>query len=76
MMIRKTQGNDNRREMNSHQRGALIILFLWQGSHLSTRDVARLCHMTTQGASKMMGILSASMPITQQDGLWMWMEKE
>ncbi len=67
---------DSGREMNSHQRAALITLFLWQGSQLSTKDIARLCGMTTQGAGKMMAILSATLPIIVTDGLWGWMEKE
>ena len=64
------------REMNSHQRGAMIALFLWQGAKLSSKDVARLCVMSRQGAEKMMGILSAALPIVSQDGLWQWMIKD
>ena len=68
--------NDQRRDWNAHQRAAWITLWLWQGSRLTTRDVARLCRMTTQGAGKMMTILSASLPIVQVDGRWQWMSKE
>lgn len=67
---------DNRREWNAHQRGALIALFLWQGAKLSSKDVARLCVMSRQGAEKMMGILSGALPIVIEDGLWQWMVKD
>lgn len=66
----------NPRELNSHQRGATVALFLWQGAALSNGDVARLCGMTPQGAGKMMAILSATLPIVHEGGLWRWMTKE
>lgn len=65
-----------RREWNAHQRGGWIVLFLWQGSKLTTREVAGLCGMTTQGAGKMMVILESSFPITIIDGKWQWLHKE
>jgi hypothetical protein len=71
-----TAHGDSRHEWNAHQRGGWVTLWLWQGSRLSTRDVARLCGMTTQGAGKMMEILEQGLPITRVDGLWVWMEKE
>lgn len=67
--------HDNRREFNSHQRAAWITLFLWQGSRLSNKDIARLVNITTQGAGKMMAILSATLPIVFEDGKWQWMQE-
>lgn len=63
-------------DWNAHQRGGWVTLWLWQGSRLSTRDIARLTGMTPQGAGKMMTILSAALPIIHSDGVWVWMEKE
>lgn len=63
-------------EWNSHQRGGWAILWLWQGSKLSNRDVARLTGMTRYGAQKMMETLSQSFPIVKIDGKWEWMEKD
>lgn len=67
---------DARQEWNAHQRGGFITLMLWQGAKLSSKDVARLCVMSRQGAEKMMGILSAALPIDNPDGLWQWMTKD
>lgn len=66
----------NYRELNSHQKGGVITLWLWQGSRLSNKDIARLTGMTPQGAGKMMGILSAVLPIDNIDGHWQWMSRE
>jgi hypothetical protein len=63
-------------DWNSHQRGAWIALWLWQGSKLSDIDVARLCGMSRSGAIKIMAALEAAIPITKVDGKWQWMEKE
>lgn len=67
--------DDSRRDWNSHQRGGWVTLWLWQGSKLTDRDIARLTGMTTQGAGKMMAILSAALPIDKINGLWQWIEK-
>jgi len=67
---------DSRQDWNAHQRGGFITLMLWQGAKLSSKDVARLCYMSRQGAEKMMGILSGALPIVCADGLWQWMVKD
>lgn len=67
--------DERRREWNAHIRGGWVILFLWQGSKLSTRDIARLVGVTPQMAGRMMAILSAEFPLVCQDHLWQWMEK-
>lgn len=67
---------DRRREWGAHSRGGWVTLWLWQGSRLSNRDVARLTGMTPQGAGHMMRVLSAALPIVHIDGVWVWMEKE
>lgn len=67
---------DSRHEWNAHQRGGFITLMLWQGAKLSSKDVARLCVMSRQGAEKMMIILSAALPIDNPDGKWQWMIKD
>jgi len=64
------------RDLNAHQRGGFVVLWLWQGARLSNKDIARLCCMTTQGAGKMMATLSAALPIVHQNGQWQWMERE
>lgn len=69
-------GVDERRDWNAHQRGGWVTLWLWQGSKLSDRDIARLCGMTRQGAMKMMTILEAALPITKIDGMWQWVERD
>lgn len=71
-----TTHGDARQEWNAHQRGGFITLMLWQGAKLSSKDVARLCVMSRQGAEKMMGILSAALPIVIEGGLWQWMKKD
>lgn len=63
-------------DWNAHQRGGWVALWLWQGSRLTTKDVARLCNMTPQGAGKMMAILSAALPITVVEGKWQWIERD
>lgn len=68
--------HDNPREWNAHQRGAWVILWLWQGSRLSNRDVARLTGMTRWGAQKMMDTLAGAFPIVFSDGKWSWMSKD
>lgn len=68
--------HERRHEMNAHQRGAWCALWLWQGSKLSTRDIARLTGITPQGAHKMMTLLAGSLPITLENGLWQWIERE
>lgn len=67
---------DSRREWNAHARGAWVILFLWQGSRLTNREVARLTGLTRRGAQKMMENLSAYFPIVCQERKWMWMQKD
>ena len=67
---------DGRQDWNAHQRGGFITLMLWQGAKLSSKDVARLCAMSRQGAEKMMAILSAALPIVMHDSLWQWMSKD
>ena len=75
-MGRKAAGDAGRREWNAHAKGGWIILFLWQGSRLTTLEIAKLCGMSKQGAQKMMTILEASFPITQDNGKWVWMSKD
>lgn len=75
-MKRVTAAHNSGPEWNAHQRGGWVTLWLWQGSRFTTKDIARLCGMTTQGAGKMMTILSAALPITVVEGKWQWMEKE
>lgn len=65
-----------RQDWNSHIRGGWVILWLWQGSKLSTRDIARLTGITKQGAQWMMDVLSDEFPIICFEGKWQWMEKE
>lgn len=67
---------DGRQEWNAHQRGGFITLMLWQGAKLSSKEVARLCVMSRQGAEKMMDILSAALPIVSVDGKWQWMVRD
>lgn len=76
MKHRLLPAHDNRREFNSHQRGGWVILWLWQGSRLSNKDVARLMGMTRWGAQKMMETLAAAFPIVFSDGKWEWMSKD
>ena len=71
-----TLHGDSRQDWNAHQRGGFITLMLWQGAKLSSKEVARLCVMSRQGAEKMMVILSAALPIDIQDGKWQWMVKD
>ena len=66
----------NGRELNAHQRGGWVILFLWQGSKFTTQEIAHLCGMTKQGAQKMMTILESSFPITIIDAKWQWVSKD
>lgn len=61
---------------NAHVRGGWVTLWLWQGSRLSTRDVARLCGISIPAAHRMMVILCAHFPITREDALWQWIERE
>jgi len=75
-MGRKAAGDAGRREWNAHAKGGWVILFLWQGSRMTTQDIAKLCGMSKQGAQKMMVILEASFPITQDAGKWQWFGKE
>ena len=63
-------------DWNSHQRGAWIALWLWQGARLSDVDIARLCGMSRQGAIKVMEILAAALPIVKVAGKWQWMSKD
>jgi hypothetical protein len=67
---------DGRQDWNSHQRGGFVTLLLWQGAKLSSKEVARLCVMSRQGAEKMMTILSAALPIVTVDGKWQWIVKD
>jgi hypothetical protein len=60
---------------NSHIRGGWVVLWLWTGSRLSNRDIAKLTGMTRQGAQSMMEILEVAFPIRFVDGKWEWMEK-
>lgn len=61
-------------DWNSHQRGAWIALWLWQGSRLSDNDIARLCGMSRQAAYRMMLTLEAALPIAKVGGKWQWIE--
>lgn len=75
-MGRKAAAPDaGRREWNAHAKGGWVVLFLWQGSKMTTREVANLCGCTTQNAGKMMNTLESSFPIVLVDGRWQWMEK-
>lgn len=73
-MARKPVHAPNSREWNSHQRAAWVTLWLWKGSRLTNKDIGRLLNMTPQGAGKMMAILSATLPIVFEDGVWRWMQ--
>ena len=73
----RTRANDARRDgWNAHVRGGWVMLWLWQGSRLTTRDVARLTGISIPAAHRMMVILSAAFPITRAEGLWQWIERE
>lgn len=74
-MTRNVATHGMRADWNAHQRGAWVILALWQGSRLSNRDVARLTGMTRRGANYMMETLSALFPLVVEDGKWVWMAK-
>ena len=65
---------ESTRDWNSHQRGGWVTLWLWQGGKLSDNDIARLCGISRQGATKMMGILEAAFPIVKVAGKWQWIE--
>ena len=76
-MGRKAAARDStRREWNAHVKGGWVALFLWQGSRLTTLEIARLCGMTKQGAQKMMVNMEADMQITLVDGKWQWISKD
>lgn len=61
---------------NSHIRAGWVVLWLWQGSKLSTRDIARLTGIGRRAAHYMMVNLSAAFPIVFADGQWQWMERD
>ena len=64
--------DDRRSEWNSHVRGAYIAVWLFQGSKLSTAEIAKLSGLSKQGVEFMMEILSGHMPIVRVDGRWQW----
>ena len=66
----------DRHDWNAHIRGGSVILWLWQGSKLSTRDIARLTGITRRGAHDMMEILSCAFPIVIVGGKWQWMDRD
>jgi hypothetical protein len=63
------------REWTPIRRRGWVLLWLWQGSKLSERDVARMTELTKQGANQMMLDLAADFPLVKIDGKWQWMEK-
>lgn len=68
--------NDRRREWGATTRGGWIILFLWQGSRFSTKEVAKLTGLTRRGAQRMMNVLELDFPIRQIEGKWQWVLKD
>lgn len=68
--------DERRAEWNSHVRGGWVMLWLWQGSRLTTRDIARLTGISIPAAHRMMVILCSHFPITRDGGEWQWIERE
>lgn len=67
---------DNRREWSTRARAAWVLLFLWQGSKLSTQDIAKLTGLTPRGVRYMMADLESYFPIVHEGGFWQWMSKD
>lgn len=68
--------HERRREWGAHTRGGWVILFLWQGSKFSNKEIARLTGLTRRGAQKMMDGLVLHFPIVLVEGKWQWMSKD
>lgn len=68
--------DDRRREWGATTRGGWVILFLWQGSKFTTKEVARLTGLRRRGAQRMMNILELDFPIGLRDGKWQWIAKD
>lgn len=66
----------DRDDWNSHVRGGWVAIWLWTGSKLSTRDIARLCGVSVPTAHRMMVILECKMPITKVGMYWQWISPE
>lgn len=54
------------------ERSALIVLFLMQGSQLSTAEIARLTGLTPQGAWSMLQKICRVVPLYQENGMWIY----
>lgn len=59
-------------EMNAHQRAGSVSIWLYKGAKLPTEVVAQLTGLSWDGAEYMMNMLSGKLPITKIQGLWQW----
>lgn len=67
--------NERQAEWSAHQRSGSVSVWLYQGSRLTTDQVARLTGLTWEGAEYMMTMLSGALPVTKINGLWQWIGK-
>lgn len=67
---------DNRREWSTRARSAWVLLFLWNGSKLSNKEIAKLTGLTHRGTRYMMDDLASYFPIVSIDQRWQWMERD
>ena len=66
--------DDNRRDLNAHQKAGMITFLLIGGSEITTDGIANLTGLTWEGAEFMMNMLSGVLPILKVDGKWQWMK--
>ena len=56
--------------MRPQQRAALVAWYLARGSRLRTCEIARLVGLSERGALDLMWLLSGTLPIYQDRGIW------
>lgn len=64
-----------RRDATAHQRAGQVAVWLYQGSRLTTSEIARLTGLTWDGADYMMRMLVLALPITKTGPKWHWISE-
>lgn len=73
MSVQWCEEKSDREVLTSWARGGMVVLYLQQGSRLTTREIAQLTSITRRGAQYMMDALTLVFPIVFEQGKWRWM---
>lgn len=64
--------NNRKNEWNSHIRGGMVALWLFDGHKFTTKEIMRRTGLSKQGVESMMATMSLAFPVVRINGKWQW----